>query len=215
MKKIILNSLMITLSLGVTTSAFAAENAQPIKALREERAVAKDKLQDIRKDSASSTDDKKELRREIASTTKTIRDQVKEKIKNLIERRFGKMFTRYQATIERETQIMNKINTRIEKIKTSGGTTTEAEKLVLDAKTHLDEAQKELTVLKNKAQNESEIASSTTQTISKDTLKAMNDSVKNLEKEIRAAHQSLQKTVGALRGSSKLEHATSTGEHNN
>ena len=214
MKKIILNSLMIALSMGAVTTAFAEETGrpQPIRAAIQEK---KEKAQDLKLKIASTTETKKEMRRELASTSKEIRDDRRELIKNRINFRYGKMFARFQATIDRETAIMNKINSRIAKIKAEGGKTTDAEKYVADAKISLDKAQAELENLKTTALNDTEIASSTTATIAKQTLDSMKASGQEIEKNLRTAHQLLQKSVGSLKGLSQLRNASSTKEQGN
>lgn len=219
----------------VTTSAAANMNTtvprpKPIKATLEARKEIemekKEKVQDLRgkiasttaerkemrKDMTSSTTDKMEMRQKIASTTREIRGDRKEIIKTRVEAKFGKMFLRYQATIDRETAIMAKINTRIIKIKAAGGATTDAEKFTAEAKVHLDEAQVALDALKTTALNDSQIASSTTKSLAKETLEAMKKSGQELEKHIRSAHQALEKSVGSLKGLPQLRNASSTKE---
>jgi chromosome segregation ATPase len=243
MKKIILNSLLAVLVLGGAPVAYARDGVmhmdmpasstegkpQPIKAaVQAKREAGQEKIQDIKQKMASTTEvkkdlkqklastteDKRELRQKIASTTAEKRDERKELIKTRIENKFGKMFARYQATIDREREIASKITARIEKIKANGGTTTEAEKFVAEAKTYLDEAQKQLDTLKTTAMNDSQIASSTTTSIAKETLSAMKKANQDLEKNLRSAHQSLQKSVGSLKGMSQLKNASSTREQN-
>ena len=229
MKKIILNSLLAVLVLGGAPVAYARDGVmhmdmpasstegkpQPIKAaVQAKREEGKEKIQDIKQKMASTTEVKKDLRQKLASTTAEKRDERKELIKTRIENKFGKMFARYQATIDREREIASKITARIEKIKANGGTTTEAEKFVAEAKTYLDEAQKQLDTLKTTAMNDSQIASSTTTSIAKETLSAMKKANQDLEKNLRSAHQSLQKSVGSLKGMSQLKNASSTREQN-
>lgn len=216
MKKIILNSLIAVLMLGSTGVAFAENDAtttrpgtQPTKAMLEANKL---KQQALKQKMASTTEVKKELRAKIASTTAEKRDERKELIKKRIENRFGKMFLRFQATIDREKAIMTKINDRIAKIKQNGGNTTEAEKYVLEASASLDKAQLALDSLKATAQNDSQIASTTE--VSKETLESMKKTAKDIEKNLRDAHKSLQKTVGVLKGMSQLKNASSTKETN-
>ena len=83
-----------------------------------------------------------------------------------------------------------------------------------EAKAYLDEAQKQLDALKATAMNDSQVASSTTASIAKETLSAMKKANQDLEKNLRSAHQSLQKSVGSLKGMSQLKNASSTREQN-
>lgn len=230
MKKIILNSLIAALVLGSTGVAFAENDAtttrpgiQPTKAMLEANKLKQQALKqkiasttevkkDLRQKMASTTEAKKELRGKIASTTAEKRDERKELIKKRIENRFGKMFLRFQATIDRQEAIMTKINDRIAKIKQNGGNTTEAEKYILEADASLDKAQLALDSLKATAQNDSQIASTTE--ISKETLESMKKTAKDIEKNLRDVHKSLQKTVGVLKGMSQLKNASSTKETN-
>lgn len=216
MKKIILNSLITAIMLGSAGIALAEGDAtttrpkpQPLKSVIEANKLQQ---QALKQKIASTTEVKKELRGKIASTTMERRDDRKELIKKKIENRFGKMFLRFQATIDREKAIMTKINDRIAKIKQNGGNTTEAEKYVLEASSSLDKAQLALDSLKATAQNDSQIASSTE--VSKETLESMKKASQEIGKNLRDAHKSLQKTVGVLRGMSQLKNASSTKEAN-
>lgn len=203
MKKIILHSLITALALGGAAIANAETNSS---------STLRNQIKTVRQEAQTEI---KDIRSNTASTTKALRMDLREIIKNKIEKRFGKMFERFQATIDRERVIMTKIQTRIEKIKANGGSTTEAEKLVASAKVHLDEAQKDLDALKITANNDKEIASSTTDKLSKETLVSMKKSNQEIEKHLREAHKDLQKTVGVLRGVSQLKNASSTREVNN
>lgn len=205
MKKIILNSLITVMAFGGVVASAETSGTVPATTLRNQ----------IRTTKAEAREDIKEIRENTASTTRELRNDLKEIIKNKIEKRFGKMFDRFQSTIDRETAIMAKLNTRIAKIKANGGTTTEAEKVVAEAKVHIDEAQKDLNALKVIANNDNEIASSTTDRLSKETLASMKDSAKEIEKHLREAHQDLQKSIGILRGVSQLKNASSTKETSN
>jgi hypothetical protein len=214
MKKITLNSLMIAVLIGSVSPVFAVETSsvQPIRAAIQEK---KEKAQDIKQKIASTTEAKKELRGELASTSKEIREDRKELIKNRINFRYGKMFARFQATIDRETAIMSKINSRIAKIKAEGGNTTDAEKYISDAKISLGKAQSALETLKTTAMSDTNIASSTTVTLAKETLDSMKASGQEIEKNLRTAHQLMQKSVGSLKGLSQLRNASSTKEQSN
>lgn len=124
---------------------------------------------------------------------------------NKIEKRFGNMSDRYLKTIDREDAIVVKIESRIAKIKTAGGNTTEAEKFVADAKTALTSARTSYETLKTMA----DTADSAT-TTPKQIMTSMKNAVKTIDKYLRTAHGLLQKTIGNLRGVSQLQNATPT-----
>ncbi len=199
MKKIILNSLITALAFGGAVAASAETNSS---------STIKDQIRSVRQDARSEI-------KNIASSTQAQVNALRDLIRNKVEKRYGKMFDRFQATIDREIAIMAKINSRIEKIKANGGTTTEAEKLVASAKINIDEAQKDLDALKVLANSDKEIASSTTDKLSTTTLASLRKSTQEIEKELRAAHRDLLKSVGVLRGVSQLNNASSTKETNN
>ena len=164
---------------------------------------------------ASSTEKKQPLEASSGRMTNLKREEVKDKVEarvassttNKIERQFEKMTKKYLSTIEREKAIMGKIVSRIEKIKSVGGNTVEAERLVAEAKIKLDEARASYETLKTVA-----ISADTFEKITKETLVDMRDATKAIEKQLRGAHNLLQKTVGSMRGVSQLRNATSTKE---
>ncbi len=226
MKKLIIQSLITVLALGGAVTVYAEDsgsvqvntsatvntgvNVNPIKAAveanKETRIDTRAQIQDIRTNMATGT----------ASSTQERREDRKEIIKLKIESRFKQMFVRLQATIDRETIIMGRINSRIAKIKAAGGTgVTEAEKLVVDAKLHIDAAQTALNLLKSTATSDTEInaqvtASTTIGSVTRATLLKMQKAGQDVEKHLRAAHQDLMKTVGVLRGNSQVNASTTT-----
>lgn len=196
MRKIILNSLIVSLTFGGAVMAFAETNTSS-KSLGQEV-----KTQIRKKENASSTLEKN-IKRE-------------DEIKKRAEHRFSKMVARFDATIQREEAIMVKINSRIEKIKTVGGKTTDAEGLVVVAKTHLDKAKTALVSLKASADSAiTQDISATSTGITKNTLTAMKKAGADIEKELRETHKAMQKTIGVLRGLSQLNNATTTGRQDN
>lgn len=222
MKKLIIHSLVTVLALGGAVTAFAEEAgvqvntsatvnvssgaARPIKTVveanKETRVETRAQIQDIKANMGTGTAERKEDRKTI--------------IKLRIESRFKQMFARLQATIDRETTIMARVNSRIAKIKTAGGTgVTEAEKLVADAKIHLDAAQTALNLLKSTATSDTEInaqvaATTTMGSVTKTTLLKMQKAGQDVEKHLREAHQDLLKTIGVLKGNSQINASTTT-----
>ncbi|HBD24665.1 MAG: hypothetical protein A2566_02985 [Candidatus Zambryskibacteria bacterium RIFOXYD1_FULL_40_13] len=137
-----------------------------------------------------------------------IQNRVASSTANRLEKRFEKMTKRYLSTIEREEKITSKLVSRIEKIKLNGGNTTEAERLVTEAKTHLRDARVAYEILKT-----SSIKADSATTTQRETMNEMRNSVKVIETHLKEAHKLLQKTVGVLRGVSQLRNATSTNEN--
>ncbi|TSC70151.1 MAG: hypothetical protein CEO12_547 [Parcubacteria group bacterium Gr01-1014_46] len=246
MKKFILNSLVIAVALSGAVTAFAEETSNtsvrpnPLKALMEAqkntREETREKMQDVRENRASTTkaikDDAKErmldLKAKMASSSTERKEDREEKmeerredrielIKRMIGDRFRKMFMRFQATIDRETKIMTKINTRIEKVKTAGGNTTNAEKFTAEAKVHLGEAQTALDMLKvmatSTAEIDAQLLATTTSpgTVTKGTLQKMKGVTEQIEKHLKEAHKALENALKNLRGMSSVNaNATTT-----
>lgn len=218
------------------------EATDAVKAVKQK---AQDEIEKIREENASSSEKKmeiKDLREKVASSTKEIRDRmasstekIKEKVEEAqkkmqekktvqlekrIENRFDKMTDRYMATIEREESIMAKVSSRINKIKTGGGNTDTADKLVLEAQTHLTEARTAYTSLATIASSTEAVTlgsqdlASTTGAVAKGILTSMRKAGMEIEKHLQEAHKALEKAVGSLKGSSGLHNATSTKETN-
>ncbi len=224
MKKIILNILVATMVLGPVAVAYAeteggvgegkreASTTKPLPGLIQARMDAQEQIKNLKQE---TKDEVENLRDKVASTTAEIRDRLKEEVKNRAENRFTKMLSRYQATIDREEAIMTRINSRIAKITSNGGNTTEAEGLVLKAKSELDLASTSLASLKTLVGTETALEiSSTTAKTTRTALENMKKAGAEIDKHLRTAHQALQKTIGSLRGVSQLHNATSTKENN-
>lgn len=141
------------------------------------------------------------------------REEARERVENKIaststyrlERRFEKITRNYLREIVRLEQILGRVVSRIEKIKSLGGKTADAEKYVEEAKMHLSEARKTYDVLKTIATDADDNATTT-----KEMLGSIKNSAKEVENHLRLTHKSLQKTVGSLRGVSQLNNASST-----
>lgn len=172
----------------------------------------KDRIED-RRDRMASTSDRLKERREdakdrMASSSERRRERVMEEMKN----KFDRMLKRIEATIQRQETIMGKINARISKIKTAGGNTAEAEKFTSDAKAKIDTAKTDLATLKSTANTGVQNISSTTDSVKKETLEKMRATEKNIEKNLKEAHNLLERALGSLKGMSKVmnPNATST-----
>jgi len=229
MKKFIVNSLITTIALSGAVTAFAENDItaeldttisvsattsrpRPVKAMMEAKNEIKERIASSSETRKENRQENREDRRErMASSSgvrKENREDRKENIKDRIVSRFKKMFDRFQSTIDRQTMIMGKINTRIEKVKAAGGNTTEAEKFSGEAKMHLEKAQSALNLLKSTATSTVEIdaqvnASSTTPTTTPVTLKKMQKIGGDVEKHIRATHKALENSLKSLKGMSR------------
>lgn len=143
------------------------------------------------------------------------REEVKERVENRIastsayrlERKFEKIARNYLKEVVRLEQILGRVVTRIEKVKSLGGNTVEADKYLEEARTNLSEARKTYDVLKTIATNADNNATTT-----KEMITSMKNSGKTVENHLRLAHKALQKTVGSLRGDSQFKNASSTRE---
>lgn len=191
--------------------------ASTTKAIRTE---AKDKIQEVKSRIASTTEARKDkmedVKNRMASSTQARKENAQERftrIKEQLAKNFRNMLERIQATIERQEKIMAKINTRIEKIKSEGGSTGEAEGHVANAKVNIDKAKVALEALKTSSTNAANNLSSTTVAVKKETMDKMRDENKKITEGLKEAHKSLEKAIGSLKGLSRIKNpnATTTG----
>ncbi len=239
MKKLILNSLITIIALGGATVALAQDTGtlpppqnastsgvkppRPVKAMMDDKREMelKNKMAstaEARKDKLASTTERLKEKREdikdrIASGTEKMKERMedrRERIMKEVKRQFDKMLRRIEATIQREESIMSKLNTRIEKVKTGGGNTTEAEKLTAEAKTHIESAKTDLANLKLTASTTAQNLSTTTDTVKKENLEKMKGIEKGIEKHLKEAHKMLEKALGSLKGMSQLNNGKAT-----
>lgn len=162
--------------------------------------------------------DIKNIRQTAEDKIKALRGEAREEVKGKvvemvnrkIDNRFDKMNKRFQATIERLTNIMTRVKTRIEKVKNAGGNTTASEKFVADAQLSLDLAKANLASLKVTSETTVTLENaSTTRAQAKTAMENMRKMAKELEKNLQNTRVSLSKAVGSLKGQSQV-HATST-----
>ncbi|MBA3733341.1 hypothetical protein H0W91_03125 [Patescibacteria group bacterium] len=192
--------------------AMQASTTEAIKAMRER---AKADIKDIRDSNASSSEKRAEIKDRKIEERKEIGER-------RMENRFDKMTARFTATIEREESIMAKINSRIEKIKAAGGNTTEAEKLVLEAKVHFDAAKATFSSLAVASQTTVSLENTSSTTNKEDAKSALNNLKmlsKELEKHIREGHEALTKVVASLKSlnglnGQKVEASTTVNTRN-
>ncbi|HEY4505168.1 MAG TPA: hypothetical protein VJG67_00550 [Candidatus Paceibacterota bacterium] len=223
MRKIITHTLVAIMTFSGATLALAETNTD-VGATQPRDFPSVKSAVDARK--ASTTKLREELEDKIkdikASTTQKImeiRGKQEEKRDEMVQRKvanqFTKMSDRFGATIERENKILSKIESRIEKIKTAGGNTTEAEKMVVEAKTHLTEAQVAFETLKVVVESTTITTTATsTGQATKTLLQQMKDASKVVEKHIRLAHTTMEKITGVLKRSNPKPQATTTKEEN-
>jgi chromosome segregation ATPase len=223
MKRITLHTLVasLILSMGVVAYAETGETAKPqntraippqVQALRKEVETKRNEIKEVRSAATSTIKEKRDeikdmredMREERASTT---RERVGENVQRKAENIFTKMNTKFEATIEREESIMAKLSTRIDKIKTAGGNTTEAEKLIADAKTHFDAARTSLATLKTDTEA---VTAQTATDLKKEELKKLKADADDVQKHLREGHSALEKSLGSLKGLSQMKTATST-----
>lgn len=158
----------------------------------------------------------RDARANLGSTTREARGDLKENLRaallRVAQNRFEKIIKRFESTIQREENIMNRIISRMEKVKSNGGKTENAEKYIMEAKTHFDEAKVALTVLKNASSSPDILvdANMATSTKIKTALEKIKKMAKDVEKHIREGHKSLTQAVKALRGASSTSNATTT-----
>src|SRR3989344_2842988 len=145
------------------------------------------------------------------STTSRSAQAIKNFLKNRAEHKWTKMIERFDKALEKEENVMNRLASRIAKIKASGGQTENAEKFLTEAQTHLNLAKTSLENLRTL------VASAITEeeaggTISelKDNMIAMRKAAGETKTHIIETHKALQKIVGSLRGISQLRNASST-----
>ncbi len=161
---------------------------------------------------------RQEIKERVASTTEKMRekmDQVRETFLKIARERLQKIINRFEATVAREENISLRIISRIEKIKSAGGNTTEAENFVAKAKVSIDAAKTALTSLKNASSTAAEnIVDSniSTSTAAKNGLKKIRDLALTVEKNLRDAHSALVSAVKSLKGMSST--ATTTPKSN-
>ncbi len=219
MKKIILEVLVTTLALGGAVVALAETDVRADvganATVETSRPEPKGLLQRVKALAPTRTEVKKE------NSVEGQGGKVQATTTRKIENRFDKMTKRFEATIAREEAIMVKVVSRIEKIKAVGGRSTSlttsktdaAEKLVAEAKTHITEAKISYEAMKIVVAGISVNATATTTVVTKANMESMKKATKEIEKHLREAHKSLQKTIGILKGVSQLQNATSTKEN--
>ncbi len=197
--------LAVPLFVGAHDTGIPHEESTSTKAIMPERPEAiKNKIEDrmeVRKDKIE------DLRAKASSTREKIEDRVdnrRDTLREIAKNRFEKMVKRFEMTIQREKNIMNRIMSRVEKVKSEGGQTSEAEKYLSEAKLNFDEATTALNLLKNATSSPDVLvdASTATSTKVRTALEKLKNMAKEVEKNIREGHQALTQAVKALRGSS-------------
>jgi transcriptional regulator of heat shock response len=184
-----------SLAYADTGSSASARN-MPVMKVMESRSGGTE-TKDLRARIASSTS---AIRTKIASTTADIRNKLRDGIEIRKENRYAEMLKRYQQTIDRETEILDKVNSRIGKMKEEAEDTGAAEKLAADAKTQLDNAADSLADLARMSDALPALpVSSTTAEEWRDDLASMRKVGAEIDAYLKAAKSDLQRSVDALR----------------
>lgn len=163
--------------------------------------------------------DLKENRMQVATTTQERmekRDERRETLLRIAGIKLQNMIDRFEATMSRLNGITNKVISRIEKVRTNGGNTANAEKYVADAQKHFADARIALTKLETATSTAKELLASSdvsTSTVIKTGLKKIKDIALTVESEIKEGHKSLNNALKELRGMSSA-HATTTSNSN-
>lgn len=152
--------------------------------------------------------DLKEKRMEIATSTEARiekRDERRETLLKIAGLKLQNMINRFTDTLSRLDSITNKIISRIEKVKSNGGNTSEAEKYIAEAQKHFSDAKISLTKLESATSTAKELlvdSNTSTSTIIKTGLKKIKDLALSVESDIKAGHKSLNNALKSLRGMS-------------
>jgi hypothetical protein len=138
------------------------------------------------------------------------RDNIRDNLITIAKNKLSKMTERFEATIDRYGMITSKIISRIEKVKSNGGNTAEAERNVDEAKNYFDKARTALVSLKNSSTSAEILvdASIGTSTAIKTRFKIIKDLSDTFIKNVKAGHESLTKAVKSLKGMSSVNSTT-------
>ena len=182
------------------------ENKTEIKERMEAKKV---EVKDLRATLASSTMERKVERKEdqIEKRAEKKEEMVKRAVSNTVLKSIRKL----QATLEREEAITAKIEARIEKINAGGGNTTEALRLIAEAKASFGKAKVSLEALKVMLTNSSAtVDASGTSTTRVELLTNLRKAVRKVEKYLREGHSLLTKAVASLKSANPRLNATTT-----
>ncbi len=149
-------------------------------------------------------------RSEMSSTTK-VRKPENNRAREM-RNKFAPMLERFDATAIRLTTILEKVQSRITKIKENGGNSTTAEAFVVEAQAHLTNAKASINTLKAAVEANTRVnagASTTPKTI-KDSLLNLQKTAEETKKHLEEGRHSIEKAVQALREGEKNNTATTT-----
>ncbi len=215
MKTIIkLSAVAFVLSATVVGAQVSPGNLGPRSAGVKPVQVIKERMQD-RRENASTTNamrEMKELKERMSSSTKERFGNSIDTLRRVLTNQVKRMLERIQATIDRQRTISGKISARIEKFKSEGANTTESERYIGEANTHIANAQSMLNSMKEASTTIASLIdmgrkSSTT---AKELSRARGV-VSDIEKELRQAHGLMVKAVVNLKGmSTRRGNATTT-----
>ncbi len=189
--------------LALTQVSYAQEGAVPSTTntgsntrpqVRPTPAQTKEVRQNMMEKRAEIKEEVKEKREEVRTNAAERRAEIKEEVQNKrVDNKINAVHLRFQATIERQEGIVARVESRLAKIKAEGGNTTEAEKILTEAKGHIAEAKKALENLKTIAGTNT---ASTTPQASFETLK---NASAEIHKHLKASQDSLSKLVERMK----------------
>ncbi|MFZ2521974.1 MAG: hypothetical protein WAX44_02130 [Minisyncoccia bacterium] len=221
MKKTVINLVAFLLVFAATqvsaqTGVTPTNNLGPRSAPRPAQ-VIKERLEERRENSSTTNamQEMKELRERMSSSTKERMGNSVEVLRRVLANQVRRMFDRIQATIDRQKTISGKISTRIEKIKSAGGNTSESERYMSDANTHIGNAQSMLNSMKEASTTIASLidmgrkSSTTARELSR-----ARGVVSEIEKELRLSHGLMVKAVVNLKGMSSSRNKATTTSSN-
>ncbi len=157
-------------------------------------------VQELNKKLETSSQQKKEDLIERKSQMGTSSENRIANAREQLNRLFVKMLDRIQATIQRQEKIIERIESRMDKIKEDGGNTTEAERYVSDAKSNIQKARNSLTSLRNTTALGMQNISTTTGAIKLETMTKMRSEVGMIQDYLKTSHRSLVNAISSLKG---------------
>ncbi len=167
--------------------------------------AANTSVKTIRADLASTTKKEKDaandaIKSQMEAAQREMQQQRDNAVRTVLKNQATRVGIRVGATIDRLQNIMDRVNSRIEKIKNAGaGNTAGAQKYVADAKTSLDKAKASFESMKNAVNSMTSGANATASSTS-EVVKSLKSMEKDVEKNLQSTRTSLSKAIGSLKG---------------
>ncbi len=180
---------------------------------QEKREEFRTELKDDMKNAATGTrrdvmrgaiEDRKELQKEIKDDRMQMRSEIKERkaalkdrIKDALKTRLGSAITRLNNAVQQFDSLSARIQSRIDKLKASGATTTTAESALSSAASLIVVAKADITALQSLVNS----ASSSADDAATETIKAqIKTAMEKATASVKAAHEGLRAAVQTLSG---------------